>query len=110
MIILVLVSLGTETPFAQNGILSSQLGYELGYPIRVMIRSNQCDYLSNDAIFDVVNMENESVLSGQVEKWGKKWESYWWTADLSQLKHQGSYIVNIKIKDHVLLTSDTIEI
>ncbi len=110
LIILVLVSLGTETHFAQSGILSSQLGYELGYPIRVMIRSNQCDYLSNDAIFDVVNMENESVLSGQVEKWGKKWKSHWWIADLSQLKHQGCYIVKIENRDHLILTSDTIEI
>jgi len=110
LIILVLVSLGTETPFAQNGILSSQLGYDLGYPIRVMIRSNQSDYLSNDAIFEVVNMENESVLSGQVEKWGKKWEAYWWVADLSREKNPGDYIVKIKNKDQPQLISDTIEI
>ncbi len=108
--VLVLISISTEPHLAQNGILSSQLGYELGYPIRVMIRSNQSDYLSNDAIFEVVNMENESVINGQVDKWGKKWESYWWTADLSQLKHQGRYIVKIKNKDHVLLRSDTIEV
>jgi hypothetical protein len=109
-IILVLISISTQPLLAQTGFLSSQIGYELGYPIRVLIRSDQSDYLSNDAIFNVVNMENESVMNGQVDKWGKKWESYWWTADLSQLKHQGSYIVKIKNKDHVLLTSDTIEV
>ena len=109
-IMLVLASIGIEPHFAQSGILSSQLGYELGYPIRVMIRSNQSDYLSNEAIFDVVNMENESVISGLADKWGKKWESYWWTADLSHLEHQGSYIVKINNKDHVLLTSDIIEV
>ncbi|MCK4853559.1 MAG: glycoside hydrolase family 9 protein, partial [Bacteroidales bacterium] len=110
MTVLLLVSLGTEIPFAQNGILSSQIGYESGYPIRVLIRSNQTDYLSNDAIFDVVNMRNELIMKGQVEKWGRKWESHWWSADLSPLQHQGNYIVRIRNKDHVLLTSDTIEV
>ncbi|MCK5465598.1 MAG: hypothetical protein KAI95_21365, partial [Bacteroidales bacterium] len=109
IIILVLLILGTKSHFAQNGILSSQIGYELGLPTRVLIRSNQTDYLSNQAIFEVVNLNNEPVINGQVEKWGKKWENYWWIADLSQLKHQGSYIVKIKNEDHVLLTSDTIE-
>jgi len=109
IIILVLLILGTKSHFAQNGILSSQIGYELGLPTRVLIRSNQTDYLSNHAIFEVVNMIDEPVINGKVEKWGKKWENYWWTADLSQLKHEGSYIVKIKNKDHVLLTSDTIE-
>jgi hypothetical protein len=109
IIILVLLILGTKSHIAQNGILSSQVGYELGYPTRVLIRSNQADYLSNLATFEVFNMNNEPVINGQVEKWGKKWKNYWWIADLSQIKHKGSYIVNIKNKDHVLLTSDTIE-
>jgi hypothetical protein len=55
-------------------------------------------------------MSNQTIIKGKVEKWGKKWESYWWTADLSQIEHQGSYIVKIKNKDQLLLTSDTIEV
>ena len=110
IIILALVLLSTPAHFAQNSILTSQVGYELGYPIRVMVRSDQADYLLSDAVFEVINMSNQPVLKGQVENWGKKWESYWWTADLSQIEHQGSYIVKIKNKDQLLLTSDTIEV
>lgn len=108
--VLVLVFLGTEIHYAQNGILSSQIGYELGSPVRVMIRSNQFEYLSKDAIFEVVNMEDESVLNGQVDKWGKKWETNWWIADLSRIKHPGDYIVKIKNQDELFLTSDTIKV
>lgn len=109
-IILALICWSTEPNAAQNGILSSQLGYELGYPVRIMFRSNQCDFLSDEANFDVVNMDNKSVLSGQMEKWGKKWEAYWWIADLSRLKQAGRYRVKIETRDHDILTSDTIEI
>lgn len=49
-------------------------------------------------------------MAGRVDKWGKKWESYWWIADLSHIKQQGSYILKIKNKDHLLITSDTIEV
>ena len=108
--LLLLVSLGTGALYAQNGILSSQIGYESGYPIRVMVRSSQSDYLSNEAVFEVVNMGNESILNGRIDKWGKKWDNYWWIANLSQLQDEGSYLVRIKDEDHILLTSDTIEV
>ena len=109
-IILVLILISAKSHFAQNGVLSSQIGYDTGYPVRVMIRSDQRDHLSDDAIFEVVDMKNETILNGPVEKWGKKWESYWWTADLSQLKYEGRYIVKIMNKDNVFLISDTIEL
>jgi len=81
---------------SQCGILSSQVGYDMGEVIRIMVRSDDSDFLSLNAKYTLVDDEGNPCLEGQIKKWGNKWNSFWWIIDMEGIKKPGNYIVNIK--------------
>jgi hypothetical protein len=74
-----------------HGLLYSQIGYDLGLPIRVIARSTQADELPEGSRFTVVDVESgEAVAQGEAVYWGALWHSHWWVADTSGLP-EGTY-------------------
>jgi len=95
---------------ASSGILSSQVGYEPGDPVRVMVRSDEEQFLSSGARFDLLNRQGKSVLRGPLRKWGEKWGSFWWVADLSDCGAEGTYVVVVRDGPSEVMRSDPIVI
>lgn len=99
----------TKNCFARSGILSSQIGYNIGEPMHVIVRSDRYNYLSPNAKFTLVDLKGNPVLEGRFKNWGCKWESYFWIADFSDLQLPGHYVITIN-DINVQLMSDTIEV
>ncbi len=77
-------------------ILESQIGYHPRNVKRVYLRSAQenppAGTLTSE--FSVIDARTrKAVFSGEVKKWGKKWESFWWVLDFTPLRLQGEYYV-----------------
>jgi hypothetical protein len=90
-----------------TGLLYSQIGYDLGDPMRAIVRSTDPRTLSDAAHFILQDVQTgQTVLAGPVTAWGKKWGSTWWTADFSALGQAGEYILVIQDEARVVLSSD----
>ncbi len=75
------------------GFLYSQIGYDLGRPLRAIVRGGAGE-LSPAARFRV--LRGAAVwLEGAVTLWGEKWGSHWWIADFSGLSEGGRFTIEI---------------
>lgn len=77
-------------------ILESQIGYHPGNIKRVYLRSLQenppADFLPGK--FSLVDSgTGKEVFNGDVTRWGKKWESWWWVLDFTPVRNEGVYQV-----------------
>jgi hypothetical protein len=109
LIIVIVIIFTNHFIHAQTGILSSQIGYDYGDIMRVLVRNEKPDYLSSKARFKLLDSEGKAAIEGRLQKWGQKWGSYWWIVDLSGLQSKGKYTLIIE-DNQVHLTGDTIEV
>ena len=79
------------------GLLFSQIGYEAGYPVRVVIRLPDKSLLQDQA-------ECRLVPSGKVKNyktpcayWGEIWKSHWWVAEFTDIDETGEW--NVEVAD-----------
>lgn len=78
-----------------TGFLVSQIGYDLGHPMRAIVRGPIAT-LSCDAHFEISRAaENGAILRGSVNWWGEIWGSHWWIADFSELDQAGEFQITI---------------
>ena len=63
------------------GILFSQVGYELGLPVRIVVRLPKKELLSEGAICRLISMENEIQHQTECLYWGEIWKSHWWIVE-----------------------------
>jgi hypothetical protein len=98
-------------------ILESQIGYHPRNLKRVYLRSAvenpPQEFLPSD--FSVHDAKTgKEVFRGAVQKWGAKWESFWWVLDFTPLRLTGEYEVHagrlvssaFKIEDGVFHKTD----
>lgn len=80
-----------------TGFLYSQIGYDLGWPMRAVVRGPDASLLSPAACFQILRPEDGTpLLEGPVSAWGEKWGSRWWTADFSPLDREGTFLLVIR--------------
>ncbi len=82
-----------QQPGKHSGLLFSQVGYEPGMPVRVIIRLPGGVGLAEGAGCRL----NGGGRSYEVplEYWGECWESRWWTATFAGAMEEGSYTVAV---------------
>lgn len=94
-----------------TGCLVSQVGYDLGDPIRVLVRADQADFLTPSAHFSLYPARGRKPIQvGPVTCWGQKWGATWWVADFSGIKLPGEYILNILDGERTVFTTDPFRI
>jgi hypothetical protein len=94
-----------------TGLLYSQVGYDLGDPMRTIVRSTQADFISAAARFTLLdNQSRQCVLTGPVTHWGEKWGSSWWVADFSTIQQPGEFVLQILDGEREVLASDPLRI
>jgi len=79
------------------GLLFSQIGYELGFPVRIIIRLPRKENISEAATCKLLPLTNESNYKSSCTYWGEIWGSHWWVADFGNINEQGTW--NIEILD-----------
>ncbi len=107
-IVSVVLALTATAVQAETAIMSSQVGYDLGDPMRALVRSDQPDDLSPNAAFTLMDANSALILEGKLRPWGEKWGCHWWVADFSSLDRAGTYTLHIQ--DGASITSDPIEV
>ena len=87
-----------------HGFLYSQIGYDLGDPMRAIIRGEKRTRVPDGSTFTVRRIDDapgtdahatDPVLTGTVEYWGETWHSHWWTVDFSGVAETGTYTITV---------------
>ncbi|HCE42538.1 MAG TPA: hypothetical protein DET40_03200 [Lentisphaeria bacterium] len=96
---------------AYTGLLYSQVGYELGWPMKAIVRGPDASLLSKAATFQILEQTSGVVvLEGPLSNWGGKWGSCWWIADFSAFQGEGSFIILIRDRGQEKFRSEPFEI
>lgn len=86
-----------------NGFLYSQIGYDLGMPMRAIIRGGTKEAVPAGSTFVVRRTDAQSDRTdssaahrGSVNYWGETWNSHWWVIDFSEIAVSGSYEIAVE--------------
>ena len=109
-------SRGTQpsTPVAQpnpdwsadglSGLLFSQVGYEAGQPVRVLVRLPKKDALPSGAVCVLTASDQQSkTQQAPCSYWGECWKSHWWVAEFPATTHVGVWEVAVRDGGTVLM-------
>lgn len=77
------------------GMLFSQVGYEPGYPVKVMLRLPKKELLSADAFCRLTPSGEETEYKTDCTYWGEVWKSHWWVAEFPAVNEEGSWVVEV---------------
>jgi hypothetical protein len=91
-----------------NGLLYSQIGYDLYDPKRAIIRDDE--KIFKDVNFIVCEHATlKIVLRKKADYWGEKWGSHWWVLDFSEVDAKGKYIIKAYDGENLIYQSGIIE-
>jgi hypothetical protein len=80
--------IGTRPATAPRGLLFSQVGYDTGDVVRVIVRGDDSIGGTN-CVLSSTSEQREAPL----EPWGELWGSRWWVADFGRDVPAGKYVV-----------------
>jgi hypothetical protein len=84
------------------GLLFSQVGYELGLPVRIIVRLPKKELLLENSACRLIRESGETAYASACEYWGSIWGSHWWTVDFNDINEAGEWAVEIHKGSDVL--------
>ena len=96
-------------PADVRGLLVSQIGYDLGHPMRAMVRG-PANTLSAQAVFRLTADGGQPVRQGPVRPWGELWGDAWWVVDFSGVEAAGRYLLEIVDGGRPVFPGEPVEI
>ncbi len=94
-----------------SGLLFSQVGYEVGYPVRVVVRLPQKNALPAGAVCELTAADNqEKTQQTPCTYWGEIWKSHWWVAEFPANTEAGEWEVAIRDGSTVLMQDSGLKI
>ena len=77
------------------GLLFSMIGYETGYPVRIILRLPHKDLLDDKAICRISSLSTGSILETPCKYWGEIWKSHWWVCEFPPVSEESEWKVEI---------------
>ncbi|MFW5656520.1 MAG: hypothetical protein ACOC0C_02795 [Bacteroidota bacterium] len=78
------------------GLLFSQVGYEKGKPVRIILRLPERDLLSDDALCKLQGVNKEADYQTSFSYWGELWKSHWWIAEYNSINEIGEWCLEVE--------------
>lgn len=78
-----------------SGLLFSQIGYELGLPVRIIVRLPKKALLGGQTTCKLIPSLQEKSYQTDLNYWGEIWESHWWIADFSTINETGEWFIEV---------------
>lgn len=94
-----------QTKEGITGLLFSQIGYELGYPVRIIVRLPQKELFEGSMICKLNPVAQGKKLQTKLSYWGEIWKSHWWIADFHAIEEEGEWNIEI-LADNECFFSD----
>ncbi|MDX1285122.1 MAG: hypothetical protein R3182_08925, partial [Draconibacterium sp.] len=78
------------------GLLFSQVGYEPGLPVRIIVRLPKKDLLPETVSCLLTPTFQENEHQTECKYWGEIWKSHWWVAEFPSFNEEGEWDVEIR--------------
>lgn len=88
-----------------DGLLFSQIGYEPGLPVRVIVRRGANETLPPGA-FCRITFSSGAVVSAPLTEWGTLWKSKWWCAVFPPETPVGEAGIEVVAESEILMADE----
>jgi len=78
------------------GLLFSQVGYEPGLPVRIVVRMPKKELLPETVNCVLTPTYQENEHKTECKYWGEIWQSHWWVAEFPAIDEEGEWNVEIQ--------------
>ena len=86
------------------GLLFSMIGYESGYPVRIVVRLPKKELLDEKSYCRLIPLSgNENEQKSECKYWGEIWRSHWWVCEFPASAERGEWSVEIVSKGECVL-------
>jgi len=102
-----------ETERLQNGVtglLYSQIGYEPGWPVRLVVRMPEKLLFEDDAVATLLSVNRKTIVRSGFKYWGKIWKSHWWVCEFDDTNLNGVFDVEVQSAGKTLFRSNQLSI
>lgn len=79
-----------------SGLLFSQLGYEPGFPVRVVVRLPEKEILPEKTVCRLVPAHHEKEYRSACKYSSFIWKSHWWVAEFRNIIEEGEWTVEVE--------------
>jgi hypothetical protein len=86
------------------GLMFSQVGYEPGLPVRLIIRLPRKELLNEKTTCRLTSANGKGNHSTPFNYWGEIWKSHWWIADFDEQLEEGNWNIEVKSDDKVVFS------
>ncbi len=77
------------------GLLFSQIGYELGFPVRIVVRLPKIEMLQGKSVCQLNPVSAGKSYEKEFNYFGQIWGSHWWVADFRNIEEAGEWDVEV---------------
>ncbi|NJK95787.1 MAG: hypothetical protein HC905_13540, partial [Bacteroidales bacterium] len=91
------------------GLLFSQIGYELGFPVRIVIRLPKKELLAGKTRCRLLPVSGGKKIEADCEYWGEIWGSHWWVAQFTP-DQPGEWDVNLLHNGNVVISGSGLSV
>jgi hypothetical protein len=91
-----------------SGLLFSQVGYEPGMPLRIIIRLPGKEMLRSATTCRLLS--DKGAFTTSVRYWGALWGAHWWVAEFEEITQEGTYSVEVRDGREVIMSDDGLEV
>lgn len=77
------------------GLLYSQIGYEKGYPVKIILRLPAKESVGSQAVCRLIPSSGRSEHESPFVYWGEIWGSHWWIAEFKTIEESGEWTVEV---------------
>jgi len=92
------------------GLLFSQIGYEMGNPVRIIVRLPQKEMLPESTSCVLRPSKNENRYETPFKYWGEIWKSHWWVADFFDINETGNWTIEVDSDGKILFRSKGLKV
>lgn len=78
------------------GLLYSQIGYEPGYPLRIVFRAPKPDLLPKNLSSVLESVNSDQKYRTLCNYWGEIWQNHWWVIEFTEPIAEGTYSLDIR--------------
>jgi hypothetical protein len=79
-----------------SGLLFSQIGYELGLPVRVVVRLPKNELLQGKTVCRLIPVSGGKTYETEFKYHSEIWKSHWWVAEFKNIEEAGEWDIEVE--------------
>jgi len=93
-----------------KGLLFSQVGYEMGMPVRIILRMPKKELISQNSRCVLFPTDHQKSYQTEFKYWGDIWGSHWWVAKFDTIQESGEWNIEVQSGGSVVMSDSGLKV